>query len=436
MEKVDHIIHAKWVITCEENNRILEDHALVVKANKIHTILPSAEVAQHFTAAHEHDYKRHAVLPGFINSHTHIAMNVFRGLADDLPLMDWLKNYIWPAETRWVSPELVADASALAMAEMIRCGTTCFNDMYYFLDETAQAADVAGIRAHLGMTVISLPTAWAKTTQEYFKKGQEFFEKYKNHDRIHATLAPHSTYTLSMEDLTKVKQWATKYNLRINIHLQETATEVAEIIAKYNKTPLQLLDDIGMVSPELIAVHMTQITDADFAILQKRKPNIVHCPESNMKLASGACPVQRLRDAGINVALGTDGAASNNDLDMLSEMRSAALLGKLTANDSQAVDAAAALQMATLNGAKALGIQHITGSLEAGKSADFIAIDLEQIETQPLYHPVSQIVYAASRQQVTDVWVAGKQLMKNRVLTTLDEKALIEKAHHWRDKIK
>lgn len=435
MEKIDSIIHAKWIITCEPTNRVLENHALAIKDGKIHAILPSQEASTKYSGKIEH-YSSHALTPGFINSHTHIAMNVFRGLADDLELMDWLNNYIWPAEGKWVSHELVYDASLLAMAEMLRCGTTCFNDMYFFLGATAEAAELAGIRAHIGMTVIDVPTAWAKTPEEYFAKAIDFYQQYKNSKYVTPTLAPHSTYTVSLENLVKVKQLADDYKLKINIHLQEAPSEIQFSMEKFRQRPLHRLHEIGMVSPDLIAVHMTQIDESDLDILQETKPNIVHCPESNMKLVSGSCPTEKLTSVGINVALGTDGAASNNDLDMLSEMRSAAFLGKVTANNPKAIPAETALKMATIHGAKALGIDQVTGSLTPGKAADFIAIDLEQLETQPLYHPISQIVYAASRQQVSDVWVGGKQLLKNRKLLTLDEKELLKKAEMWRKKIK
>ena len=435
MQQADYIIHPKWIITSEEKNSVLENHSLAIHNGKIQAILPSKEISQQFETAQQHHYPHHAVLPGFINTHTHIGMNLFRGLADDKALMDWLNNHIWPAERKWVSHELVRDASLLAIAEMIRGGSTCFNEMYFFLDATAEAADIAGVRAHIGITVIDFPTAWAKDPDEYLAKGRDFYQKYKQHERITATLAPHAIYTVAEENLLKVKAMAEEYDLKINMHVQETADEVNASLAQTKKRPLRRLHEIGLLSPRLIAVHMTQINEEDMALLQKTQPQIVHCPESNMKLASGSCPVESLMAMGLNVALGTDGVASNNDLDMVSEMRSAAFLAKLTTQNPQALAAEKALHLATLHGAKALGIEKITGSLTVGKSADFIAIDLEQIETQPLYHPASQIVYAASRQQVTDVWVAGKQLLKNRQLTTLDEKELLKKAAVWRGKI-
>jgi 5-methylthioadenosine/S-adenosylhomocysteine deaminase len=436
MENIDHLIHAKWIITCEDTNRVLENYALAIKNGKIHAILPSKEANEKYKASSEQHYSTHAIMPGLINSHTHIAMNIFRGMADDLELMDWLTNHIWPAERQWVSHDLVHDASLLAMAEMIRGGTTCFNDMYFFLQATAEAADIAGLRAHIGITVIDFPTAWAKNVDAYFAKGIEFYHQYKNHDRITATVAPQSAYTVKEKDLVRVKALADEFDLRVNIHCQEALSDIEGTIKLNNKRPLHCLNDIGLVSPRLIAIHMTQLDEQDFDILQEKKPHIVHCPESNMKLASGICPVEKLSQLGINVALGTDGAASNNDLDMFGEMRSAAFLAKLSTRDSKALPAEKALKMATINGAKALGIDALTGSLIPGKAADFIAIDLNQIETQPLYHPVSQIVYATPRSQVTDVWVAGKQLLKDRQLLTLDEKELLNKAQTWRKKIK
>lgn len=436
MEKIDQLIHAAALITCEDNNQILADHAIAVKDGKILAILPSKAAEQTYQCDNISRFDSHVVLPGFINCHTHLAMNVFRGLADDLKLMDWLNNHIWPAEAEWVSPEMVYDGSRMAMAEMIRCGTVCFNDMYFFLNETATAATEAGMRANIGITVIDIPTPWAKTTDEYFEKGMVFHDQYQNHPLITPTLAPHSPYMVSLENLVRVNELAQKLNLKINIHLHEDPAEIAQSMKLYNQRPLERLQSIDMLSDRLIAVHMTQINEQDMQILAATLPNIVHCPESNMKLDSGQCPVQKMLSAGLNVSLATDGAASNNDLDMIGEMRSAAFLGKITADDPRAVNAETALKMATLYGARTLGLDHITGSLTPGKSADFIAINLDEIETQPLYHPISQIVYAASRHQVTDVWCQGKRLMKARELQTLDERELLTKAKTWRNKIK
>lgn len=436
MQTIDQLIHSKWLITGEPKQPVLENQTLAIQNGKILEILSRENASKKYSAKQNLEYATHAVLPGFINAHTHLAMNYFRGFADDLALMNWLNNFIWPAERKWVSHEFVRDASLLAMAEMIRCGTTCYNDMYFFLQATAEATEIAGLRGSIGITVINFPTAWAKDVDEYFAKGLEFLEQYKNHDKINITMAPQGIYTVEEKSLVRIKELADQHKIKINMHVQETADEVNQSLQQTGLRPIKRLQDIGYISPQLIAVHMTQINEEDLEILAQGKPHIVHCPESNMKLASGACPVEQFQKIGLNVALGTDGAASNNDLDMMSEMRSAAFLSKLVTKNPESLSAQEAITLATLNGAKALGIEQVTGSLKAGKSADFIAVKLDEIETQPLYHPESHLVYAASRQQVTDVWVAGKQLMKNRQLTTLDEKELIAKAQYWRQKIR
>lgn len=436
MEQVDIIIQAKWIITGEDVNQTLENHAIIIQNGLIKAILPNKAVDQHYKAAMVQNFSTHAIMPGLINSHTHLAMNYFRGLADDLTLMDWLNNHIWPAERKWVSQEFVKDASLFAMAEMIRSGSTCFNDMYFFLQAVGEAVDIAGIRGCIGITVIDFPTAWAKTPDEYISKGLEFLQEYKNHPRITTTMAPHAPYTVADDTLLKIKKIAEDHHLRINMHIHETADEINQSMDKYNLRPLKRLQNLGLVSPQLIAIHMTQVDDQDLQILEANRPHIVHCPESNMKLASGICPVSKLRNLALNVALGTDGAASNNDLDMLGEMQTAAFLAKLSMKDPTVLSASETITMATLHGAKALGLDQITGSLTPGKAADFIAINLDEIETLPHYHPTSQIVYAASRHQVTDVWVGGKQLLKNRVLTTINEEELKAKAKVWAQKIK
>lgn len=435
METTPTLIHARWIITCDTQNQVLENHCLVMQADKIKAILPSKTAKDTYPNAPEQHYADHALLPGFINCHTHLAMNVFRGLADDLPLMTWLQHHIWPAEAEWVSAEMVRDGSLLAMAEMIRCGTTYFNDMFFYPEETAKAAELAGLRGHVAMHIMLIPNNWAKSIEECFEKSLVFYEQYKNHPTITPILSPQSAYTVPQNVLADIKALAEKLELRINIHCQESVGDVEGAIKLNNKRPLRCLTEVGLVNSNLITMHMTQLDDKDIETLSIHKPHIVHCPESNMKLASGICPVSQLLKLGVNVALGTDGAASNNDLDMIGEMRSAAFLAKVATLDPTALSAEQVLRMATINGAKALGIDHFTGSLEAGKSADFITINLEQIETQPLFHPVPQIVYAATRDQVTDVWVAGKQLLKNRKLTTLNEVELLKKAKIWQQRL-
>lgn len=436
MEQADKMIHARWIITSESQQKPLENHALVIKGNKIAAILPGNEAAKKYTATETEHFSTHAIIPGLINAHTHIAMNYFRGMADDLALMNWLNNHIWPAEKKWVDHDFVYNASLLAMAEMIRCGTTCFNDMYFFLPATAKAAEKAGIRANVGITVLEFPTQWAQNANDYLERGMDFHAQYKNHPLVTPTLAPGHPFTVSDATFIRIQELAEEHDLKINLHLHETADEVNQSIEQHKKRPIKRLDEIGLITERLIAIHMTQLNDEDFTILDAKKPSVVHCPESNMKLASGVCPVEKLLASGIHVALGTDGAASNNDLNMLGEMRSAAFLAKLSNQNPESLAAAKALELATLQGAKALGMDHLIGSLKPGKAADFAAIHLDEIETQPLYHPISQIVYAASRQQVTDTWVAGKRLMKNRQLLTLDEQALIQTAKEWSEKIR
>jgi 5-methylthioadenosine/S-adenosylhomocysteine deaminase len=362
-------------------------------------------------------------------------MTLFRGIADDLPLMVWLNEHIWPAEQRWVNPEFTADGTRLAIAEMIRGGTTCFSDMYFHPDVTAEVASESGVRVLLGLIVIDFPTPWAATANEYFEKGAAVHDRFKHHPLIRTAFAPHAPYTVGDAGLSRTATLAEELDIPIHMHLHETRNEIEQHLEQHGVRPLQRLERLGLLSPRLIAVHMTQIDRSEFAPLKDQGVHVVHCPESNLKLASGLCPVQELLDQGVNVALGTDGAASNNDLDMLGEMRTAALLGKGLAGDPQALSARQVLRMATINGAKALAIDDITGSLMPGKAADIVAIDLNTPETRPVYDPISQVVYSASRNQVTDVWVAGRQLLKQRELLTIDLDRLMQKTALWEDRL-
>jgi 5-methylthioadenosine/S-adenosylhomocysteine deaminase len=432
---VDTLIHARWIIPVEPESVTYEHHTLVIDSGKIIDLLPTELAQQKYQGKTTENLDNHALLPGLINCHTHAAMTLMRGIADDLPLMDWLQNHIWPLEHKWMSETFVKDGTDLAIAEMILGGTTCFNDMYFFPDITAQQAIHHGIRATVGMIVIDFPSVWAQDSDEYIEKGLALHEQLRLSDLCSTAFAPHAPYTVSDEPLQKIKTLADELELPIHIHLHETLHEVEQVQTQTGKRPLQRLYDLGLVNPSLIAVHMTQLTDEEISLFAESGAHIVHCPESNLKLASGFCQVARCLTAGINVALGTDGAASNNDLDMFGEMRTAALLGKAVAGDASAIPAMTALRMATINGAKALGLDAICGSLSIGKTADVIAIDLNTLETQPLYCPVSQIVYAASRQQVTDVWVAGKQLLKQRQLTTVNIDDLKAKIAVWQQRL-
>ena len=429
--KADLIIQARWIIPVEPESVTYENHALVVNDGKIVDLLPSINAIQKYQATTLEKLDAHVVMPGLINSHTHASMSLMRGIADDLPLMDWLQNHIWPLEQKWVGEAYVRDGSDLAIAEMVRGGTTCFNDMYFFPEITAQQAIHHGIRASIGLILIDFPSAWAENSDAYIEKGLALHEQIRHQALITTPFSPHAPYTVSDEPLKKIRTLADELELPIHMHVHEILHEIQEQQKKTGQTPLQRLDDLGLLSPSFMAVHMTQLSDEEIKLVAETGTHIIHCPESNLKLASGFCPVAKCLQAGINVAIGTDGAASNNDLDMFGEMRTAALLAKGVANDASAVPAKTALEMATINGAKALGIADKTGSLTIGKAADVIAIKMDQLEAQPLYDPVSQIVYATNRQQVTDVWVAGKQLLKNRNLTTVNEDNLKAKVAEW-----
>ena len=428
---VDTLIHARWIIPVEPESVTYEHHTLVIDSGKIIDLLPTGHAKKKYQGTTTEYLENHALLPGLINCHTHAAMTLMRGIADDLPLMEWLQNHIWPLEQQWMSETFVKDGTDLAIAEMILGGTTSFNDMYFFPEITAQQAIHHGIRAKVGLIVIDFPSVWAQNSEEYIEKGLALHDQLRLSDLCSTAFAPHAPYTVSDEPLQKIRTLADELELPIHIHVHETLHEVEEALAQTGQRPLQRLQELGLVNPSLVAVHMTQLTDEEISLFAESGAHIVHCPESNLKLASGFCPVARYLEAGINVALGTDGAASNNDLDMLGEMRTAALLGKAVAGDASAIPATTALRMATINGAKALGLDTCCGSLSVGKAADVIAIDLNYLETQPLYCPVSQIVYAASRQQVTDVWVAGKRLLKQRQLTTINVDELKAKIAEW-----
>ena len=432
---VDTLIHARWIIPVEPESVTYEHHSLVIDSGKIIDLLPTDLAKQKYQGTITENLENHALLPGLINCHTHAAMTLMRGIADDLPLMDWLQNHIWPLEQKWMSEAFVKDGTDLAIAEMILGGTTCFNDMYFFPEISAAQALQYGIRAKVGLIVIDFPSAWAQNADEYIEKGLALHDQLRLSDLCTTAFAPHAPYTVSDEPLQKIRTLADELELPIHIHLHETLHEVEQAQAQTGQRPLQRLQELGLVNPSLIAVHMTQLTDEEISLFAESGAHIVHCPESNLKLASGFFQVARCLAAGINVALGTDGAASNNDLDMFGEMRTAALLGKAVAGDASAIPSVTALRMATINGAKALGLDACCGSLSVGKAADVTAIDLNYLETQPLYCPVSQIVYAASRQQITDVWVAGKRLLKQRKLTTINVDDLKEKITEWQQRL-
>jgi 5-methylthioadenosine/S-adenosylhomocysteine deaminase len=429
------IVSADWIIPMTLDDFWLEKSSLVMKGGEIIDIIQTSQVNEQYPQAKITNLAGHALLPGFINAHCHAAMNLLRGLSDDLPLKDWLEKAIWPVEAKFVDDIFVYQGTQHAIAEMIRSGTTCFQDMYFMPDQAAKAVQESGIRASIGLVVVEFETSWAQNAQDCIDKGLDVFDQFKHSQTINFNFAPHAPYTVSKETLEKLATFSYELNLPVQIHLHETACEVESFIKEHGIRPLTLLKDIGLLSPLLNAVHMTQLNEGEIEWLAESGSHVIHCPQSNMKLASGVCPTKQLVEAGVNLALGTDGAASNNDLDMIDEARTAALLAKLDYSSPVAMSAYQSLYIATMGGAKALGLQDKIGTLENGKQADFIAIDLNRVETQPVYNPISQIIYSASRDQVTHLWVNGQLLMKDRQLLTLNSTFILQNASQWKNKI-
>ncbi|WP_299592140.1 TRZ/ATZ family hydrolase [uncultured Microbulbifer sp.] len=434
-QPIDTLIHARWIIPVVPEKRVYENCSLAIDSGIITAILPSNEARNRFDANEEHQLGDQLLIPGLINTHNHAAMSLLRGYADDQPLMTWLEKHIWPAEQQWVSPEFVADGTRLAMAEMLRSGTTTFSDQYFFPEDTAAAAHDAGMRAQIAFPVIDFPNNWSRNGFDAIDKGLALRDDYRSHPRISFAFAPHAPYTVGDETLSKIAIYTEELQMPVQMHLHETAGEVEKAIKDTGERPTQRLHRLGLLSPQMLCVHMTALDDSDIALIQRTGAHIAHCPRSNLKLASGFSPVAKLLEAGINVSIGTDGAASNNGLDMLAETNTAALLAKAVAGQADALPAHQALTMATINGARALGIDDVTGSIEVGKAADLCAVDLSGLEQQPLHDPLSQLIYTANGHQVRNVWVAGKQLLKDRKLTTINEEELKQRAGNWRDRI-
>ena len=432
---VDTLIEARWVIPVETPRQVLAQHAIVISDGLIRDILPTAEAHTKYNARRRFQLNEHVLIPGLINLHTHAAMTLLRGLADDLPLMDWLNGHIWPAEAKFVSPEFVRDGTLLACAEMLRGGVTCFNDMYFFPEAAAQAALSAGMRAAIGMIAVDFPTAYAADADDYLSKGLAVRDEFRGEPLLSFTLAPHAPYTVSDKTFAKVLTYAEQLDLPIHIHLHETHDEIEESLRQYGVRPLERLHRLGLLGPNLIAVHMVQSNAQEIRLLAEHGCHVAHCPSSNLKLASGIGPVVEKLEHNVNVGLGTDGAASNNRLDIFTEMRLAALLAKGQSRHAAALPAHQALAMATINAAKALGIDHLTGSLAPGKAADITAVDLSAPETQPCYDVASHLVYAARRENVSHVWVNGRLVLDERRLTTLDIRELNARIAFWHEKI-
>jgi len=431
MLHADTLLHARWVITMQPEQGVLEHQIIVITGGHIVDMGPSQELLGRFMAGHEYQLDQHVVMPGLINAHGHSPMTLLRGYADDLPLRPWLEQKIWPAEARWLGEGYVAAGARLAITEMLLSGTTTFSDMYFFSDTIAEVVDACGIRAQLASPVFDFPTVWAGSADEYIAKATRLLDQYRHHERITVAFGPHAPYTVSDAPLRKIAVLSEELDVGIHMHVHENADEIHEGLRQHGMRPLKRLKQLDLLSPRLQCVHMTQLLDDEIGLLQEMGAHVIHCPASNLKLASGYCPATDLLAAGVNVALGTDGSASNNSLDMLSELRLAALLAKGKNSDASLLPARQALAMATVNGAKALGLDSKLGSLETGKLADIIAIDLNHPRTQPVYDACSTLVYSAAASQVSHVWVHGQAVVVGHKLVQMDLAQVLEEARRW-----
>lgn len=434
MKPVQTIIEARWVVPVEPLG-VLEHHAVVVDGGRIMAVVPITVAREQFTATQRLVLDRHVVLPGLVNVHTHAAMSLLRGLADDLPLMTWLKDHIWPVEMREVSRTFVHDGTLLACAEMLRGGVTTFNDMYFFPEAAAEAASTAGMRAALGMIVVDFPSPYAADPFDYLAKGMALRDAMRDQTLLSFCFAPHAPYSVGDKSLNQVATYSNELDLPVHIHVHETLDEITQAVAQSGHRPLARLESLGLLTPNLIAVHAVHLHPAEIDALARNGCHVAHCPSSNMKLASGIAPISELLAAGVNVALGTDGAASNNRLDLFQEMRQAALLAKVVTKDPTLLPASQVLRMATLGGARALSLDEHIGSLAAGKSADIIAVDFGRPELTPCYDPISHLVYAAGRHDVSHVWVAGELLVDDGVLTRVEARTAAARAQVWQERI-
>ena len=436
MEKVDCLIEARWVVAVEPHGAALDNHAVAVRAGRIVALAPVDEAARRFDAAERVTLPDHVLIPGLVNLHTHAAMTLMRGLADDLPLMTWLNEHIWPVEAKHVSADFVRDGTLIAVAEMLRGGVTCMNEMYFFPEAAAEAALALGMRAALGLIAIEFPTAYASDPDDYLAKGLALRDRLRHEQRLSFCLAPHAPYTVGDATFEKIVRYSEELGLPIHVHLHETAQEIKDSIATHGVRPLARLARLGLIGPQTIAVHAVHLDPAEIDLLARHGASVAHCPTSNLKLASGIAPVAALLRAGVNLGLGTDGAASNNRLDMFGEMRLAALLAKGASGRADVLPAAAALRAATLAGARALGLEAEIGSITAGKRADLCAVSLARIELQPVYDPVSHLVYAAGREDVSDVWVDGERVVKSQRLTRIGAVELESNARLWQNRVR
>lgn len=436
MKAIDYLIHGDYVVTLDDQLKTFENGAVAVSSGIILEVGFYDEMIKKYKPEAIIGGEGKILMPGFINTHTHSPMVYFRGLADDLPLKEWLEKYIWPAEAKWLSYEFVRDATELACLEMLRAGVIAFNDMYFFSDATAEIAKQLGIRAVIGLGILDFPTPAGNGPDEYLKKAEEFIIKWKDDEYIKPAVAPHAIYTCSKETLLKAKALASKYMVPLHIHLSETEWEVKESLKNFNKRPVEYLNSIGFLDSSVISAHAVWLNDREIELMAEKKVSVAHCIESNLKLASGIAPVPLMIKKGVKVTFGTDGAASNNDLDVLSEVSTAAKVHKAVTGDPTVLDAKTALLMATRWSAEATGMGRLTGSLEKGKRADLIICALDKPHLTPLYDIYSHIVYAMKSSDVETVMINGRIVVNQRELKTGDEKEILKKAKAWAMKIK
>lgn len=435
-QPIDALICPRWTIAVAPDVTAEEALCVAIRDGRILELLPREQALARYAPADVHERPDHVLMPGLVNAHTHAAMSLMRGFADDLSLQAWLREKVWPTEMRFATPEYVTDGVRLAVAEMLRGGITCFADMYYYPLSAARVAVESGMRLVAGMIALEFSTAWAADAGEYIRKGLAVHDAVRSEPLVSTMFAPHAPYTVSDDTLTRIRQLADQLNVPVQMHVHETAAEIDDAVSETGKRPIRRLDDLGLINPGLMAVHATRLTAGEIALLARNGCSVIHCPRSNLKLASGACPVADLLAAGVNVALGTDGAASNNRLDLWAEMDTAALFGKLVADDASALPAPELLKMATINGARALGLEDTMGSIEPGKGADVICVRLDELETRPVHDPVSQLVYAAGREHVSDVWIAGEHLLKDGSPTRLETAAIADSADRWANRMR
>ena len=438
--QVDLIIEVRWVVPVLPRNQVLEHQAVVIHQGSIVELTPLESSRTRYSASKTVALTEHVLIPGLINLHTHVGMTLMRGLADDIPLMPWLQNHIWPAEQQVVSEKFVRDSALFGCAEMLAGGVTCFNDMYFYPQSTAEAVLQAGMRAQLGLVVLEFPTNYANNADDYIEKGLLIRDAWRGNPLLTASLAPHAPYTVSDTTFEKVITYAEQLGLGIHTHLHETKAEIAESIENFGSRPIQRMANLGLLGPNLTAAHCVQMNDDDLALLQAHGAHVAHCPSSNAKLGSGVAPVHQLLKLAINVGLGTDGSASNNRQDIFTEMRLAALLAKATTEDASSIPAAQALEMATINGASALGLDHQIGSIEVGKFADLTAVRISDVETLPCFDPLSHLIYTCGREHVSHVWVAGdlrfeRSSQPSGLYANIEPNELKEIALLWQSKL-